>query len=221
LTNNSASRAGSPIPKKCRFTQGARPEKGKLKAIAESPTATGPVDYVHFVVLTQMVLVKVKRKNFDVAASLNQGKRYGCGFLPSDETLPHGRRWGASGEFRLPSLFPPVASPTSASWPPSWPWELCHAPTEEARSLVRDQFVAKLHLKKRHLSESAARDLETRAGMPPDAFIVGLRRMPLADVAAWITAHSGSVKYWTARAMCHPRPSSIPTTRTNIGPTRI
>jgi type I restriction enzyme R subunit len=61
--------------------------------------------------------------------------------------------------------------------------ELCHAPTEEARSLVRDQFVAKLQRKKRHLSETAARDFETRAGMAPDLFITELRRMPLADVA--------------------------------------
>jgi type I restriction enzyme R subunit len=60
--------------------------------------------------------------------------------------------------------------------------ELCHAPTEEARSLVRDQFIAKLQRKKRHLSETAARDFETRAGMAPDLFITELRRMPLAEV---------------------------------------
>ena len=57
----------------------------------------------------------------------------------------------------------------------------------EARALVRDQFVAKLQRKKRHLSETAARDCETKAGMPPDPFIEKLRAMPVADIAAWFT----------------------------------
>ena len=90
---------------KLRYSQGARPEKGKNMAIAEWPTATGPADYVLFVGLTPMAPIEAKRKNVDVAASLNQAKRYSRGFLPSDETLPHGRKWGASGEFRLPFAF--------------------------------------------------------------------------------------------------------------------
>ncbi|MCX6880676.1 MAG: helicase-related protein [Verrucomicrobia bacterium] len=65
--------------------------------------------------------------------------------------------------------------------------ELCDAPTEEARSLVRDQFVAKLQRKKRHLSETAVRDFETSAGLTPDAFIEKLRKMSLAEVASWFT----------------------------------
>jgi type I restriction enzyme R subunit len=51
----------------------------------------------------------------------------------------------------------------------------------------RDQFLAKLQRKKRHLSDAQAQDFETRAGMPPDAFIRKLRTMPLADIAAWFT----------------------------------
>ncbi|MBI5557226.1 MAG: type I restriction-modification system endonuclease [Deltaproteobacteria bacterium] len=58
---------------------------------------------------------------------------------------------------------------------------------DEERALVRDQFVAKLQRKKRHLDETAARDFETCAGMPLDAFIRKLRTMPLTDVAAWFT----------------------------------
>jgi type I restriction enzyme R subunit len=65
--------------------------------------------------------------------------------------------------------------------------ELTTVTDDESRSLVRDQFVAKLQRKKRHLSEKAAQDFETRAGMPPDAFIKKLRTMPLAEVAAWFT----------------------------------
>lgn len=52
---------------------------------------------------------------------------------------------------------------------------------------MRDQFVAKLQRRKRHLSENVARDFETLAGMPPEAFIEKLRTLPLADIAAWFT----------------------------------
>ena len=67
--------------------------------------------------------------------------------------------------------------------------EMTAAPTEEALTLVRDQFVAKLQRKRRHLSEKAARDFETHAGMPADEFIAKIRTMPLAEVAGWFTAH--------------------------------
>lgn len=63
--------------------------------------------------------------------------------------------------------------------------ELATVVDDAARTLVLDQFVAKLQRKKHHLSDKAARDFETRAGMPPDAFIQRLRAMPLAEVAGW------------------------------------
>lgn len=65
--------------------------------------------------------------------------------------------------------------------------EMAEVPTDEERALVRDQFVAKLQRKQHHLSETAARDFEIRAGMPPDAFITKLRSLPLVEVAAWFT----------------------------------
>ena len=65
--------------------------------------------------------------------------------------------------------------------------ELSTAPTEEARALVRDQLVAKIQRKKRHLSDKARQDFETAAGMTPDAFIEKIRKMSLADVATWFT----------------------------------
>jgi type I restriction enzyme R subunit len=65
--------------------------------------------------------------------------------------------------------------------------ELTQVTTDEARALVRDQLLAKLQRKKRHLSETAARDFETKAGMPPDEFIEKLREMPIEKVAAWFT----------------------------------
>jgi type I restriction enzyme R subunit len=69
--------------------------------------------------------------------------------------------------------------------------ELATAPSEEARALVRDQLVAKIQRKKRHLSETAKQDFETAAGMPPDEFIAHLRAMPLAEVATWFTENPG------------------------------
>lgn len=65
--------------------------------------------------------------------------------------------------------------------------ELTNVTDDESRTLVRDQFIAKLQRKKRHLSEKSAQDFETRAGMSPDAFIKKLRAMPIAEVAAWFT----------------------------------
>jgi type I restriction enzyme R subunit len=65
--------------------------------------------------------------------------------------------------------------------------ELGQVAMDEERGLVRDQFIAKLQRKKRHLSDSQAQDFETRAGMPPEAFIRQLRTMALPEIAAWFT----------------------------------
>jgi len=88
-----------------RYAKGSRPEKGKNKAIAEWPTATGPADYVLFVGLTPMAPVEAKRKNRDVSAALQQAKRYSRGFMPSEESVLHARNWGSENEFRLPFGF--------------------------------------------------------------------------------------------------------------------
>ena len=65
--------------------------------------------------------------------------------------------------------------------------ELATVADDDARALARDQFLAKLQRKKRHLGDGAAKDFEARAGLPPDAFIQKLRAMTLTDVAAWFT----------------------------------
>ena len=54
-----------------------------------------------------------------------------------------------------------------------------------ARELVREQFLAKLQVKKRHLDDQATQDFETRAGMRMEAFIQKLRNLPVAEVANW------------------------------------
>jgi type I restriction enzyme R subunit len=67
--------------------------------------------------------------------------------------------------------------------------EMAQVAGEEERSLAREQFVAKLQRKKRHLNERNKRDFETVAGMPPEEFIDRLRDMPLKDIAVWFTEH--------------------------------
>jgi type I restriction enzyme R subunit len=69
--------------------------------------------------------------------------------------------------------------------------EFVAAPTKEALSLVRDQFIAKLQRKKRHLTETAARNFEVHAGMTPDAFIENILKLPIFEVSAWFTQNPG------------------------------
>jgi type I restriction enzyme, R subunit len=81
---------------------GARPERGRNRAIAEWPTAKGPADYVLFVGLTPIAAIEAKRKNIDVSASLQQAKRYARGIDPAETLAAHGAPWG---EFHLPFVF--------------------------------------------------------------------------------------------------------------------
>jgi type I restriction enzyme, R subunit len=84
--------------------------------------------------------------------------------------------------------------------------ELAHVTSDQERELVRDQFLAKLQRKKRHLSEAVTQDFETRAGMPPDAFIRTLKTMPLADIAAWFTQNPdlGEILDRRGEGRCQP-----------------
>ncbi|MDO8768425.1 MAG: type I restriction-modification system endonuclease [Burkholderiaceae bacterium] len=65
--------------------------------------------------------------------------------------------------------------------------EFTQVPSDDARELVREQFLAKLQVKKRHLNGQSAQDFETKAGMSPDAFITKLKTLSLAEVAEWFT----------------------------------
>jgi type I restriction enzyme R subunit len=84
------------------FHKGARPQKGKSLAIAEWPTASGPVDYVLFVALTPLATMEAKKAIKDVPASIEQAKRYSRTYVPQgDEQMPGGP-WG---DYRLPFCF--------------------------------------------------------------------------------------------------------------------
>lgn len=66
------------------YTLGARPEKGKNKAIAEWPTKfkgeKGRADYVLFRGLTPIAIVEAKKENSNVAGKITQAERYSKGF---------------------------------------------------------------------------------------------------------------------------------------------
>ncbi len=67
-----------------RWAAGARPEKGKNRAIAEVPTWTkddgkGSADYVLFVGLTAYAVVEAKKKAKKIPSALEQSKRYARG----------------------------------------------------------------------------------------------------------------------------------------------
>ena len=81
--------------KAMRYTAGARPQKGKNRAIAEWPTETGPADYVLFIGLVPVAIVEAKRKHKDIPGALEQAKRYAVGLkLASDHRYaPGAQRW--------------------------------------------------------------------------------------------------------------------------------
>lgn len=68
--------------------------------------------------------------------------------------------------------------------------EMATVASDPERSLVRDQFVAKLQRKKHHLSDQAVDAFEVITGNSPDQFINRIRTMPLGEVAQWFAQHS-------------------------------
>lgn len=84
------------------YASGARPAKGKHLAIAEWPTKHGPADYVLFVGLMPVGVVEAKRQAKDVAATLEQSRRYSRGYTVSADQLTPGGPWG---DLALPFLF--------------------------------------------------------------------------------------------------------------------
>lgn len=59
-----------------RYAKGGRPEKGKNKAIAEWPTASGPADYALFVGMDLIAIVEAKKWGKTIVSDLRQAKRY-------------------------------------------------------------------------------------------------------------------------------------------------
>lgn len=90
------------------YAKGLRPEKGFNRAIAEWPTASGPVDYALFVGLKPVAVVEAKRKTIDVASAVQQAKRYARDIRLSDDFDSPGGPWD---EHLIPFVFASNARP--------------------------------------------------------------------------------------------------------------
>lgn len=91
------------------FATGVRPHKSRNLAIAEWPTASGPVDYALFCGLACVGVIEAKRKAQDVPGVLQQAKRYAEDItLQEGLHAPDGSPWG---KYRVPFLFATNARP--------------------------------------------------------------------------------------------------------------
>jgi type I restriction enzyme R subunit len=83
------------------FGKGTRPEAGRMLAIAEWPTASGPADYALFLGLDLVATVEAKRANKHVADAIDQAKRYARDIKPVDA------KWagGPWQQYRVPFVF--------------------------------------------------------------------------------------------------------------------
>jgi type I restriction enzyme R subunit len=84
------------------FAEGARPQRGVNRAIAEWPTANGPADYVLFVGVTPLGIAEAKRHIKDVAGRLPQAQRYSRGFASQGSEVFLGGPWN---KHKIPFVF--------------------------------------------------------------------------------------------------------------------
>ncbi|MBM7124418.1 type I restriction-modification system endonuclease [Dyella flava] len=84
-----------------RFSKGTRPEPGRSVAIAEWPTANGPVDYALFIGTECVAVVEAKRSSKHVASAIDQARRYAAG-MTHEHGEPLRAQWN---EFRVPLAF--------------------------------------------------------------------------------------------------------------------
>ncbi|MEY2686303.1 MAG: type restriction-modification system endonuclease, partial [Pseudomonadota bacterium] len=94
--------------------RGARPERGRNKAIAEWPVpGKQSADYVLFAGLVPVACVEAKRQNVNVPGKIGQAERYARGFVLADDQRPAwalaGRSapWpdGQGGQFTVPFVY--------------------------------------------------------------------------------------------------------------------
>lgn len=69
--------------------------------------------------------------------------------------------------------------------------ELGELTDEAARTLARDQLIAKLQRKKHTMTEKAAQDFQIVTGASPDEFISRLRQMQPEELTAWFRDQNG------------------------------
>ncbi|BFM15459.1 type I restriction-modification system endonuclease [Maricurvus nonylphenolicus] len=69
--------------------------------------------------------------------------------------------------------------------------ELAQSEAPDLQQLAKNQFIAKLQVKKNYLSDEQTDTFETIVGQTPSDFAKQLKAMPLDDVASWFTQHPG------------------------------
>src|SRR5258708_6897235 len=85
-----------------RYAAGARPIKGRDRAISEWPTASGPADYALFAGTKLVGVVEAKRRNRNVMEVLPQAERYSTSINIDPENLIEGAPWN---HHRAPFVF--------------------------------------------------------------------------------------------------------------------
>lgn len=170
------------------YSKGARPEKGKNKAIAEWPTSSPKAcaDYVLFAGLTPIAIVEAKRIRINIADRITQAERYAREFNLSAE---HQQPWllagqtqpwsdGQSGLFRVPFAFACNGRPfikqlaeQSGTWfrdlrsPANTrrPLQDFHTPNDLLDLLKRSQAEAEAKLKAEGFTYLKLRDYQEKA----------------------------------------------------------
>jgi type I restriction enzyme, R subunit len=170
------------------YSKGARPEKGKNKAIAEWPTSSPKAcaDYVLFAGLTPLAIVEAKRKRINIADRIPQAERYARDFkLTSDHQQPwllagEAQPWrdGQDSHFKVPFAFACNGRPfikqlaeQSGTWfrdlrsPANTrrPLQDFHTPDDLIAQLKRSQAEAEAKLKAEGFTYLKLRDYQENA----------------------------------------------------------
>lgn len=87
--------------------------------------------------------------------------------------------------------------------------EMGRVKEKDQQELVREQFLAKLQRKKRHLDERAQQDFESRTGSSPDGFVAKLNSLNLNQIAKWFTENPGLGEILDRKAASRPVPVLI------------
>lgn len=69
--------------------------------------------------------------------------------------------------------------------------EMTQSTAPDLQTLAKNQFIAKLQVKKNYLTDEQADQFETIVGKPPKEFAQELKTMPLHDMAQWFISHPG------------------------------
>lgn len=189
------------------YSKGARPEKGKNKAIAEWPTiGRQSADYVLFVGLTPVAVVEAKKENVDVAGKITQAERYARGFKMDESFIPAWQQSGYSspwsdgnGEsFQIPFVYScngrdyvKQLAEKSGTWfrdlrSPSnikRPLQDFHSPEGLIDMLRRDKDESKEQLKKEGFSYLRLRDYQVKAIKAVENAIADDKRRALLAMA--------------------------------------